>query len=239
MPKPNYGIDAPRVVVMLLCFGTLGLAAAINDIYRPGATPVALVSCFISAGSVCLIEGLLLLLYAKWGKFRHRDRMLKLYKIRGNEQVLDVGTGKGLLMIGAARQLINGKATGIDIWSAKDLSDNKPAKALKNADIEGVRDKVNVETADITHNQLPDNSFDLVLSNLCIHNIKGKEQRAKACREIHRLLATGGTAIISDFKNTGHYAEVFDSLHMEVTKKGPYLFDTFPPLTIVIARKLA
>lgn len=239
MPKPDYGIDAPRVVLMLFCFGVLGLATGINTLYRPGATPVALASCYISAGSVCLTEGLLLLLYAKWGKFRHRNRMLKLYKIRGNEQVLDVGTGKGLLMIGAAKQLINGRATGIDIWRAKDLSDNKPAKTLLNAELEGVADKVNVETADITNNQLPDNSFDLVLSNLCLHNIKGKEQRATACKEIYRVLATGGTAIISDFKNTRHYASVFNDLHMEVTKKGPYLFDTFPPLTIVIARKLA
>ncbi|MBS1587603.1 MAG: class I SAM-dependent methyltransferase [Bacteroidetes bacterium] len=238
MPKPDYGIDAPRVVLALFFISAWAAAMVIYSVYNPDILPMPVLSGVIFSGGICFIEGLLMLLYAKWGKFRHRDRMLKLYKIRGNEQVLDVGTGKGLLMIGAAKQLINGRATGIDIWSAKDLSDNKLAKALKNAELEGVKDKVNVETADITHNQLPDNSFDLVVSNLCLHNIKGKEQRAKACREIHRLLATGGTAIISDFRNTRHYAEVFDSLHMEVTRKGPYLFDTFPPLTIVIARKL-
>ena len=39
---------------------------------------------------------------------------------RGNETVLDVGTGRGLLMIGAARRLTTGISVGIDIWSAKD-----------------------------------------------------------------------------------------------------------------------
>ena len=33
-----------------------------------------------------------------------------------------------------------------------------------------------------------DNYFDVILSNLCIHNIKDKEGRQKACAEIHRLL---------------------------------------------------
>jgi cyclopropane fatty-acyl-phospholipid synthase-like methyltransferase len=62
-----------------------------------------------------------MLLYARWGKFRHRDRMLNMVSWRGGEQVLDVGTGRGLLLIGAARRLSTGKSTGIDVWSAKDF----------------------------------------------------------------------------------------------------------------------
>jgi arsenite methyltransferase len=37
------------------------------------------------------------------------------------ENVLDVGTGQGLLMNGAAKHLTTGKSIGIDIWISKDL----------------------------------------------------------------------------------------------------------------------
>jgi SAM-dependent methyltransferase len=239
MKKPNYGIDAPGVILILLLFSILGACAALFAWYYPSGTwSSSLFSFAVWAGSVCFLEAVLMLLYARVGKFRHRNRMLKLYKIRGHEQVLDVGTGRGLLMIGAAKLLITGKATGIDIWSNKDLGNNKKELALKNAELEGVADKVNIETENITCNELPDSSFDLVLSNLCLHNIKNSEQREKACREIYRVLATGGTAVISDFRYTRQYASVFEGMHMEVSRKGPYLLDTFPPLTIVVARKI-
>jgi len=42
----------------------------------------------------------------------------------GGEHVFDVGTGRGLLLIGAARRLTSGKGIGIDVWSTKDLSGN-------------------------------------------------------------------------------------------------------------------
>jgi predicted nicotinamide N-methyase len=42
-----------------------------------------------------------------------------------NGQVLDVGTGRGLLLIAAAKKLSgSGRAVGIDIWKASDLSEN-------------------------------------------------------------------------------------------------------------------
>jgi len=40
--------------------------------------------------------------------------------------VLDVGCGRGLLLIGAARRLTTGKAVGVDIWQAEDRVGNLP-----------------------------------------------------------------------------------------------------------------
>jgi hypothetical protein len=42
-----------------------------------------------------LVEGCLYLLYVKVGKFRHRDYMLGMHTWKGDEQVLDVGCGRG------------------------------------------------------------------------------------------------------------------------------------------------
>jgi cyclopropane fatty-acyl-phospholipid synthase-like methyltransferase len=51
--------------------------------------------------------------------------------------LLDVGTGRGLLMIGAARRLTSGKAVGIDIWNVEDLSGNALKRTEDNIRAEG------------------------------------------------------------------------------------------------------
>ena len=81
-------------------------------------------------GSALVIEGFLFLIYVKYGKFRHRDFMLGMYAWRGDEQVLDVGCGRGLLLAGAARRLTSGHATGIDIWSNVDMGGKEPITVL-------------------------------------------------------------------------------------------------------------
>jgi ubiquinone/menaquinone biosynthesis C-methylase UbiE len=182
------------------------------------------------------LGGALMLLYAKWGKFRHRDRMLAMIPWKGNEMVLDVGTGRGLLMIGAAKHLTSGKSVGIDIWSAKDLSGNRPEATLRNAELEGVREKVEVKGEDASAMTFADASFDVVLSNLCIHNIPSREGRDKACREIVRVLKPGGRALISDFIRTGEYADAFRGAGVQVERSGMDWL-TYPPLRVVTVRK--
>jgi arsenite methyltransferase len=88
------------------------------------------------AGAIVLLEAVLMVVYSRYGKFRHRDLMLQRVKWRGDEAVLDVGTGRGLMMIGAAKKLTTGKSVGIDIWSSKDLSGNSMQATLRNAAIE-------------------------------------------------------------------------------------------------------
>jgi len=110
---------------------------------------------------------------------------------KGNERVLDIGTGRGLLMIGAAKRLTTGKSSGIDIWNKKDLSNDTYEAALRNAELEGVENKVEIRNADALDIPFADNNFDYVLSNLCIHNIGSQRGRSVVCREIIRVLKPG------------------------------------------------
>lgn len=80
-------------------------------------------------------------------------------------------------------------------------------------------------------------TFDVVLSNLCIHNIPDELGRKVACLEIARVLKPGGTAVISDFKHTAQYQVAFASAGLRTERSGPYLLDTFPPLRIVTVQK--
>jgi ubiquinone/menaquinone biosynthesis C-methylase UbiE len=146
-----------------------------------------------------------MLIYSLAGKFHHRDRILAKVPWAGTETVLDVGTGRGLLLIGAARHLTTGHATGIDIWSAEDLSGNVPEAVLTNIALEGVVDKTTVKSEDARRMSFPDGSFDVVLSNLCLHNIYERPGRSRAWHEIARVLKSGGMAVISDYKLMAEY----------------------------------
>jgi SAM-dependent methyltransferase len=235
--KPDYGIDAPRVIRNLFVIGVvlIPLGMFLPHI-RIGNVILILNSMALWTGGACLLEGVLMLLYAKYGKFTHRDRMLNMISWRGDEQVLDVGTGRGLLLVGAARRLASGKGIGIDVWSTKDLSGNSMERTQTNVEVEGVKDKVELRSEDARKLSFSDASFDVVLSNLCLHNIPDEVGRAQACREIARVLKPGGIAIISDFIRTGFYQKVFAEAGLKVSRTGFNLL-SFPPLRIVRATK--
>jgi arsenite methyltransferase len=236
--RADYGIDAPGVVRNLVVAGALAvLAGVLLPRVEIGSVMVALRPPLVSMGVSWLGAGLLMLAYSKVGKPRHRDRILDLVEWKGNEQVLDVGTGRGLLMVGAARRTPRGRAVGIDTWSAVDLSDNRAENTLRNAEAEGVRDRVEVRSEDARKTSFPDQSFDVVLSNLCLHNIPDAAGRTAACLEIARVLRPGGTALLSDFRHTRDYAKVLSNAGLSVERLGPYWLATFPPLTIVRAKK--
>jgi len=234
--KPDYGIDGPPIVAGLFAVGVVCLIAAC---FHPGELAVGPVTILVtpslwSIGMSATGGALLMIVYAKRWKFHHRDRMMALVPWRGDEVVLDVGTGRGLLMIAAAQRLSSGRAVGIDIWSAKDLSGNAPQNTLKNAELEGVRARVEIATGDATKMGFPDASFDVVLSNLCIHNIPSRGGRKRACEEIMRVLKPGGRAVISDYIHTRAYAAWFRAAGA-TTQRSISL--TFPPLFIVEVRK--
>jgi arsenite methyltransferase len=185
--------------------------------------------------------GFLFLLYVKVGKFRHRDFMLGMHAWRGDEEVLDVGCGRGLLLAGAAKRLAQlhgtGHATGIDIWSNTDMAANSAVATQRNLELEGVLQLCTLVSKPAQEMSFADGSFDLVVSNLCLHNIYDRGTRRRAVEQIARVLRPGGTAILSDYKLTREYAQQLRELGLAVTKRRGSLITTFPPLTVIMARK--
>jgi arsenite methyltransferase len=235
MQRPNYGIDALPVVRNM---GLVGLAALVLFIlsfviHSLSGLRYMFLGFFVSFS----VTALLMILYAKVGKFGHRERMLNFVDWRGDEHVLDVGTGRGVLLIGAAKRLTFGRAVGIDIWNEEDLSGNKKENTLKNAELEDVASKVEVKDDDARKMSFADETFDVVLSNLCLHNIPDKEGRRQACREIARVLKPNGTAVLSDFKSNKLYASEFNELGLKTTISLASVLTTFPPLRILIVTK--
>jgi SAM-dependent methyltransferase len=85
--------------------------------------------------------------------------------LRGDEHVLDVGCGRGAVLILAAHRVPRGKAVGVDIWRARDQNGNSRAATERNADLEGVGDRVEVIDADARELPFPTATFDLVVSS--------------------------------------------------------------------------
>lgn len=209
--KIDYGLDAPGVLYTLLGVGLLlsACALAIFIAIRVSAPAVAIVllRAGLAAGLYMLAAAGVMFWSSRVAKLRVRDRMLDALPWRGDERVLDVGCGRGLLLIGAAQRLRTGKAIGIDIWRSKDLSENREEATLENARVAGVSERIEIREADVRTMPFPDASFDTVLSCLTLHNIDRRGEREKALREMVRVLRPGGHLAIFDILHTQRYAK--------------------------------
>ena len=205
--RPNYGIDAPGVVRNLLVAGSVALIVSVLS--YSGVLPWSGLARSLAPMTIsCLGMGGYMFYSSKYGKICEREWLLDLISWKGDETVLDVGCGLGVMLIGAAKRLTTGTAAGIDIWQTKDLSGNNPDAARENARREGVADRVTILTADMRQIPFPDGHFDVIVSNGAIHNLYKADERAAAVREIARVLKPGGACILADVRHEAQYAGV-------------------------------
>lgn len=223
---PSYGIDGPNALAGLT--GSAVLAAAVTGgLRRAGLRVPALVAGLGAATAGTLATSMLA--YSLLGKTALRDILLDEVPWRGDETVLDIGTGAGLMLIGAAART-RGALLGVDIWTRRDLTGNGAGRAVENAH----RADVTVALAHGDAQRLPvrDGAVDVVLSVLCLHNVPSP---AQSCHEIRRVLAPGGRVVIADYEGTAAYARTFAEAGLTVRTSRAPLHRTFGPMGIVVA----
>ena len=234
---PDYGLDGGRAVRAMF---VVGLAAAIGGFLIVRWTlsrDLGLAYTLQIFGVSCLIAATLGFASSRFGKLRARDRILARLKLRGDETVLDVGCGHGLLLIAAAKMLPRGRAVGIDLWSQWQQADNSREATLRNAALEGVEDRVSVHDGDMRKLPFGDRSFDAALAHFAIHNVTSRAGRRAAIREIVRTLKQGGQVAISDLQGARLYADELRKSDMIDVEISSLSFWTFPPARTVTARK--
>lgn len=204
--RGDYGFDAPYVPIIFLVIGVVlvGLTVASFWLFKQ---PILAVVCLTYAVYM-LLSAASYIYTTRVGKFRVWAELLTGLHLRGDEQVADLGCGRGAVLLMAAQLLPDGKVTGIDLWKTRDQSGNDPAETQRNAVREGVdAQRIELLTADMRNIPLPDGSCDLVLSSLAIHNIPSAAGRVQAIDEAVRLLKPGGRLLIADIRATSVYVE--------------------------------
>lgn len=149
------------------------------------------------------------------GKFVVWAELLDHLNLRGDERILDLGCGRGAVLLMAAQHLTTGRAVGVDLWRSVDQSGNSAEATRRNAVAEGVADRVELHTADMTALPFEDDSFDLIVSNFAIHNISGRAGRQKAIDEAVRVLRPGGRLMIADVRATRQHQAQLARLGMK------------------------
>ncbi len=190
--KGNYGIDSPVIVATLCILGLAGLATGYFS-----ATAWRWVA--DGLGGYFLLGAAGMLFYSKVGKLSLRERLLDRIPWRGDEKVLDVGCGRGLLTVAVASRLSSGSVVGVDVWHHGAVTGNRADSVLENATIEGVRHRVAVKEGDARELPFADGAFDAVVSNFVVHELKNRADRERMMREVARVLKPGGRVALVDF----------------------------------------
>lgn len=236
----TYGQDAPGVLRGFVLAGVFSLVIAIGSTLARQGKPLPIVGGLLIVGvllAICSFAAALFMIWSsKAGKLSVRDRLVEALHLTGTEQVLDVGCGRGLVLIEVAKRLTSGKAIGIDLWLEKDLTGNRPDLTLKNAMMAGVADRVAVETGDMCALPFTDSSFDAITSMTAIHNVPTEAGRAQALGEMARVLKPGGHLAIFDIFRSSNYVDVLRRKGMEVKSSGLVLLWGVPGRCI-FARK--
>jgi demethylmenaquinone methyltransferase/2-methoxy-6-polyprenyl-1,4-benzoquinol methylase len=118
---------------------------------------------------------------------RWRRRAVSLLQPRGGRRYLDVGCGTGDMAVEIVRRCPGAKVVGIDP-AGRMLE--MAAERVRRA---GLTDCIRLQAGDAAELAFEDDSFAGVVSAFCIRNVT---RRALAVREMRRVLAPGGRAVI-------------------------------------------
>ena len=237
--RADYGVDAPGVVLRFMIIAFVGMIFAVSAPFLVKERDLAMriASMGRTAAIWCSVCATVMVWGSRVGKLRLRDRILTDLSLKGDERVLDVGCGRGLMLLGAAKHLRSGKASGIDLWQKQDQTGNNVDTTRENARIEGVEARIDLLTGDMRELPYEAKVFDVILSSWAIHNIYDKAERRKAILEIARVLKPGGRVRIVDIRHTDEYESALREAGLvDVVRSRPsFLF--IIPSRIVSARK--
>jgi arsenite methyltransferase len=218
-----YGFDAPYAPILMVLGGAGLLALCLwrlwdgDDAEGMRNRLSALVPGL--AGVWLLLNAGTYISTTRAGKFAVWAELLDRLALNGDERLLDVGCGRGAVLLMAAQRLPRGRAIGVDVWSAADQSGNAEEVTRRNAALEGVTERIELHTADMRQLPFDDGSFDVVVSSLAIHNVPGTGERAKALREAARVLKPGGKLAIADIRHTRVYARELEASGLKITER--------------------
>ncbi|MCB9148122.1 MAG: class I SAM-dependent methyltransferase [Caldilineaceae bacterium] len=230
----DYDFKLPKKFWMAALWAAAGIGGAIGLWWMN----VPRISMTVLVVSLLHALPLLLGIAIVWGtrrlRLRIRDNMINMIPWRGDEQVLDVGTGSGITLIACAHRLTSGKATGIEVWDPN-AGGGTSDIFWKNVYLEGVLARAELQNMDARAMTFANDSMDVIVSSFAAHHFGGKADRTQAAEEMARVLKPGGYVVIYDVVRA--LSDIEPVLRragfLQVAKKGRligYLFAQKPPV---------
>jgi ubiquinone/menaquinone biosynthesis C-methylase UbiE len=203
--KPDYGNwVSQRLIIMFLAAG-LGFFGFTFFLW------------FLAIPSVLLFLVSAYFCYARYqfspqgGKVQDNIRRLVMEHLGWNGQgrALDIGCGNGALAIELAKKFSGARVVSVDFWG-KQWEYSKDT-CERNAQLEGVAERVSFQKASASALPFEDDYFDAVVSNLVFHEVSDSADKRNVIREALRLVKKGGKYAFQDlFLNKRVYGEPND-----------------------------
>jgi arsenite methyltransferase len=239
--RRGYGVDEPRTIAELGVAGVLCVAVGVlvSKYTIASAPKTADTAIIVGPGVGFLIFVVAAALYwsSRLGKAREMSKIVNDIPWGGEEVVLDLGCGRGLAMVMAAKRLTTGYALGVDTWPASRLSGNDPKSIGANAESEGVESMVSAAKGFSAQLPLADRSVDVILSGAGLHHLVPPKLRGALFAEMARVLKDGGRVGILDAGNGPEYSALLNRTGLRDVQMHRIRFAGFPPFHIVLARK--
>lgn len=202
--------------------------------WLPGGRAVA--AALVGIGVLGVAAALAMAASSRWLKPAMRDRLLDALALRGDEQVLDLGSPRGLMAIGAASRLSeHGRAVAVVADGMH--GEREGAQIVDNARRYGVAERLFVHRGDLRALPYPDACFDLVLCALALSGPRTADASGAAIGEMVRVTRPGGRIVIVERARTREYAAALRAREAtSVLRSGPR-FWLFPPVRLILARR--
>ncbi|SJZ63027.1 Methyltransferase domain-containing protein [Segatella oulorum] len=136
----------------------------------------------------------------------------------GHGTLLDIGCGAGALTNRCAKQFPEATLQGMDYWGMG--WDYAKEQCERNAEIEGVADRVTFSKGDASKLDFADESFDAAVSNFVFHEVKTQPDKREVVREALRVVKKGGAFAFQDlFGSKALYGDM-DAFVEELRREG-------------------
>jgi ubiquinone/menaquinone biosynthesis C-methylase UbiE len=145
----------------------------------------------------------------KGGRFQEKIYHLIIQNLGANLQgnILDIGTGNGVLAVMLAQAYPAAEVTGIDYWG-KDWEYSKSI-CEQNARAAKVEKRLHFQKGDAAALDFATNTLDSVVSNLTFHEVKSVADKRELVREALRVLKPGGAfAFVDYFYDSKYYGKI-------------------------------
>ena len=200
--KANYGNWVPEKALHML-FGAavlLGVIAVLAQtvLDKPVVTAVSGV-----LGVVALVMAVYMLICHETFAFGKGNMMAGVHEHlvehldwNGEGRLLDIGCGAAALTVRCAKAFPKAQITAMDYWGAE--WNYAKEQCERNAQIEGVADRISFQKGDAAKLDFPDETFDAAVSNFVFHEVRTAKDKRDVVREALRVVKKGGVFSFQD-----------------------------------------